>query len=139
VTIQTNDETVLVIPFGNNWIVLSPQQFRDALQRGQGLAEYAQNLQQAPAGAEDRVLDAEGMEAATGIPATWFLEQARQRRIPHIRAGKYVRFRLSEVLSALHIEVHTDRQPSRRKQYRGTNGYGPMLPPCYHKTSRQYD
>jgi hypothetical protein len=43
------------------------------------------------------------MEAETGIPASWFLEQARKGRIPHIRAGKYVRFKLGEVLDYLKV------------------------------------
>jgi len=41
------------------------------------------------------------MNKETGIPRTWFLEQARQNKIPHLRAGKYVRFKLSEVIAAI--------------------------------------
>lgn len=104
-----HNQSTVFVPFGLTWLVLSPEQFREALQRGQEFVGLVEKPGQATF-AEDRVLDAEGMEAATGIPATWFLEQARQRRIPHIRAGKYVRFRLSEVLAALHLEVHTDRR-----------------------------
>lgn len=39
-----------------------------------------------------RMLDARGAAERLGVPATWLLAQARARRIPHRRFGKYVRF-----------------------------------------------
>jgi predicted DNA-binding transcriptional regulator AlpA len=103
-------DTVL-IPCGSVWLALSPEQFREALQRGQDLIPEPQQVPET----EDRVLDAKGMEALTGIPAGWFLEQARQRKLPHVRAGKYVRFRVAEVLATLHVEVSTDSHAVTRK------------------------
>jgi len=101
-------ETVL-LPFGTTWLVLSPDQFRQALRQGQVFANSAQELQQPPT-TEDRIADAAAMEALTGIPRTWFLEQARRGNIPHIRAGKYVRFRPCDVLETLDSHVrHTDK------------------------------
>jgi hypothetical protein len=105
-----NNEPAVLIPIGSTWLALSLLQFREALDHGQEIARPTQESQQTPVTAEDRVLDAQGMEAATGVPATWFLDQARRRKIPHMRAGKYVRFHLGEVLDALRVEMHTDRR-----------------------------
>lgn len=92
--------TDVLIPFNGQWLALSPEALHEALRQGrEAMAEtQPENSQQS---APDRVLDAGGMETATQIPASWFLEQARQGKLPHIRAGKYVRFRLNEVLEAL--------------------------------------
>ncbi len=43
-------------------------------------------------------MTAEEMEERTKVPATWFLDQARQGNVPHHRLGKYVRFMPSDVL-----------------------------------------
>lgn len=90
----------VLIPFNGQWLALSPEAVHEGLQRGRELIGVPQpeNCQK---GTPECVYDAEGMEAATQIPATWFLEQARKGKVPHIRAGKYVRFRLNEVLEAL--------------------------------------
>jgi hypothetical protein len=91
-------DTVL-IPFGGAWLALTPEQFQAAVARAAELVPAAKAEQGAPAAAE--ILDAEGMEARTGVPASWWLEQARKGTVPHIRAGKYVRFELGTVLAAL--------------------------------------
>ena len=101
-------EAAVLIPFNGVWLALTTEQFRVALEQGQALMGVPATATAPPA--EEKVLDAEGMERETAIPATWFLEQARQGKIPHIRAGKYVRFRLGEVLDALKAGPrHADR------------------------------
>jgi predicted DNA-binding transcriptional regulator AlpA len=50
-----------------------------------------------PAGTFPRLLSAKEMEAATGVPASWFAAQARERRIPFRKIGRYVRFSLEEI------------------------------------------
>ena len=52
-------------------------------------------------GAHEPWLTAQQCEAATGVPASWFAEGARRGAIPFIRAGHYVRFRLSDLTDAL--------------------------------------
>jgi hypothetical protein len=52
-------------------------------------------------GAHEPWLTAQQCEAATGVPASWFAEGARRGAIPFIRAGHYVRFRLSDLKDAL--------------------------------------
>jgi len=101
-------EAAVLIPFNGVWLALTTEQFRVALEQGHALMGAPATAIAPPA--EEKVLDAKGMECGTAIPATWFLEQARQGKIPHIRAGKYVRFRLGEVLDALKAGPrHADR------------------------------
>ena len=99
----------VIIPCNGRWLVLPEEQFREALARGQTV--FGHVLAHAdPETPPERVLDAKGMEAATKIPASWFLEQARQGKIPHVRGGKYVRFKIGEVLEALSVHPrHADR------------------------------
>lgn len=44
------------------------------------------------------LLTASQLSEVTTVPKPWFLGQARLGRIPHIKLGKYVRFKLSEVV-----------------------------------------
>lgn len=93
--------TDVLIPFAGAFLALTPEQLGEALQRGRDLMPTVATPP-APANAPtDEIFDADGMEAKTGVPASWWLEQARLKTIPHIRAGKYVRFRLAETLAAL--------------------------------------
>jgi hypothetical protein len=45
------------------------------------------------------LLDADGLEARTGIPASWWMTQARERRVPFRKMGRYVRFDVAEVMA----------------------------------------
>jgi excisionase family DNA binding protein len=47
----------------------------------------------------DRLLKAEEVAALLNVPKTWPLEQARVDAIPHVRIGRYVRFRREAVLT----------------------------------------
>src|SRR5580658_3239126 len=47
-----------------------------------------------------KLLSAEEMEAATSIPASWYATQARERRIPFRKLGRYVRFDFDEVMAS---------------------------------------
>lgn len=51
----------------------------------------------APA-APEALLDDRAMEAATGVAASWWANAARRDEVPHYRIGRWVRFRLSEVV-----------------------------------------
>ena len=74
-----------------------------------------------PAPAVAKLLSAEEMEAATGVPASWFATQARERRIPFRKLGRYVRFSFDEVMACeafsrraippgqMHCTGHQDR------------------------------
>lgn len=45
------------------------------------------------------VVDAAELQARTGIPASWWMTQARERRLPFRKMGRYVRFDIAEVMS----------------------------------------
>ena len=98
----------VLVPFNGQLLALPEEQYREALARG---VEFAGTVQCAAAESGPvSILTAEGMESVTNIPAGWFLEHARQGDIPHIRAGKYVRFNLREVLEVLKAHPrHADR------------------------------
>jgi len=45
------------------------------------------------------LLDAKAAAELLGVPATWVLAEARAERIPHVRLGKYVRFRAGDLMA----------------------------------------
>ena len=100
----------VLIPFGSECLALSREQFEEARQRGREIIPPAPQSRVTSAPSE--ILDADGMETRTGIPATWWLEQARQGTVSHIRAGKYVRFNFFEALEALRSHRPTGRKTS---------------------------
>lgn len=51
----------------------------------------------APASAATELVDAAELERRTQIPASWWLTQARERRVPFRKIGRYVRFDVDEV------------------------------------------
>jgi hypothetical protein len=98
----------MLIPFGGAWLALTPEQYQTALARGRELV--AEPVAEQGAHVADEILDAEGMQGRTNIPASWWLEQARKGEIPHLRAGKYVRFELHRTLEHLTSGgLYTDR------------------------------
>ncbi|MCG3201197.1 MAG: hypothetical protein NFCOHLIN_01063 [Gammaproteobacteria bacterium] len=92
---------LLVIDVAGERLALTPEMREEALR----LARLA-FPPPPPTEGTDTIVDAEGAAAATGVPVSWFLEQARRGAIPHLRFGKYVRFRLAELVAAV------ERRPS---------------------------
>jgi hypothetical protein len=45
------------------------------------------------------LVDADGLEERTGIPASWWMTQARERRVPFRKLGRYVRFDVAEIMA----------------------------------------
>lgn len=109
--------TVLV-PFGDRVLALSEDALQEALATGDALTGRTAATPEQPA---DVVLDAAGMESRTGVPASWWAEAARRGDVPHIRAGKYVRFRLNEALEALASGVRPGDRRSLRAKMRAVN------------------
>jgi hypothetical protein len=48
---------------------------------------------------QSELVDADGLQARTGIPASWWMTQARERRVPFRKMGRYVRFDVAEVMA----------------------------------------
>jgi hypothetical protein len=113
--------TDVLIPFGVEYLALTPEQFEEARRRGRELMPTAS--QPVATAERDEILGADGMERCTGVPASWWLEQARRQAIPHLKAGKYVRFRFGEVLEALRRDVrHADRLSASVRKLRAGSG-----------------
>lgn len=53
----------------------------------------------ATAKSPSELVDADELQARTGIPASWWMTQARERRLPFRKMGRYVRFDIAEVMS----------------------------------------
>ena len=47
--------------------------------------------------ANGELLDAEGLALALKVPVSWVYENSRTGKIPTVRVGKYVRFRIDQV------------------------------------------
>lgn len=45
----------------------------------------------------ERLLTAAELGERLSVPKTWILESARNKAIPHVRLGRYVRFDLDDV------------------------------------------
>lgn len=61
----------------------------------------------APASSKDgTLLDAKGVAERLGVPESWVRDMARQGKIPSIRLGHYVRFRVSD------LDAHVSAQRS---------------------------
>ena len=90
----------IIVPFGNERLVLTRDEFDLALERSKDM--FPHNVAGARTGTNrTEVLDAKGISEVTGVPASWFLDKARCNEIPYIKAGKYVRFDREEVINIL--------------------------------------
>jgi predicted DNA-binding transcriptional regulator AlpA len=49
---------------------------------------------------DERLLDPEELVERLKVPVSWVYEQSRRGRVPTIRLGRYVRFRVSDVLKS---------------------------------------
>jgi hypothetical protein len=85
---------VILLEFAGQPLALTEEEFEAARERG--LELMAAPVHQV----DDEILDAAGMEARTGVPATWWAESARQGTVPCLRFGKYARFSLHDALEA---------------------------------------
>jgi len=90
------DRVLIPLP-GVGTLLLDGEAYKAALAAGAALAAAP-----APAAsvAAPKLMSAEEMEASTGVPASWFATQARERRIPFRKLGRYVRFDFAEVMDS---------------------------------------
>jgi excisionase family DNA binding protein len=64
----------------------------------------------------DRLQTAKEIAEFLSVPESWVQEQARAGNIPHYRLGRYVRFRVEEILAWLD-ECRTAGRPARLRRY----------------------
>jgi excisionase family DNA binding protein len=83
-------------------LALPPEQLRAALAAGAALG-LGQHHEEAPllSGAPERWVNSEELAALIGVHATTIEGMAKRQEIPSIRAGKALRFKVSEVEAAL--------------------------------------
>jgi len=91
---------VLHSPYGP--VALTREQLCDALELGREVGPIQVAVDHGQGYAKtSRLLDAAQAAERLGIRASWLLQRARERRIPHSRIGKYVRFDVELVRAAM--------------------------------------
>lgn len=89
---------IVLIPFpGVGTLALTREQFDAALLAGRELASPRPVVDEP---LPQRLVDAETLEQTTGVPRSWWMAQARERRIPCRKIGRRVRFVLDEVMAS---------------------------------------
>ena len=105
------DRVLIPLPDGR-WIGFTAEQFAEAVQAGRALSPASTSSQQTTA--PDELLTAEQLQERTSVPASWWEQAARERRVPHARIGRYVRFRFAEVAEQFSILEDSGARTSRR-------------------------
>ena len=95
-------EVLVLLTHGSLSLALTEQELSQAVLRARSLpvAREAAGDVSGPEPVAEPLLDAEGVEAATGVAASWWAGAARRGEVPHYRIGRWIRFRLSELLDA---------------------------------------
>lgn len=95
-------DDLILLPLGPYCLALSREEFEKAIKLGSEIVGTVKT-ETTIADTQDKLYTADQIAEMTQIPISWFLEQARQGKIPHVRAGKYVRFRMKDLIEALEI------------------------------------
>jgi excisionase family DNA binding protein len=80
----------------------------------------------------ERLVNADAIAELLDVPATWVREHARANTIPHYKLGRYVRFRVDEVLAWLE-ECRAGGRPVALRRYAVTTD---QMPPATRKRPR---
>jgi hypothetical protein len=92
---------IVLIPCpGLGTLALSREQFNVALAAGRELETRSLAAPYPSAPAVDDLVDAACLAQRTGVPKSWWMAQARSRRIPFRKIGRRVRFDPKEVLDS---------------------------------------
>lgn len=94
-------DSLILVSLGEEFLALDRSTFERARNLGRELMPPSSPASAVPAAASEIIVDAEGMNRRTGVPASWFEQAAREGRIPCLHFGKYVRFDLKQVLETL--------------------------------------
>jgi hypothetical protein len=89
----------ILIPFpGLGTLAMSKEQFDAALAAGSSLSPTQHTSRRATA--TEELVDAQSLERRTGVPASWWMAQARKGCIPFRKMGRRVRFDPHEVMNS---------------------------------------
>jgi hypothetical protein len=91
-------DALVIVPSPIGMLALTPAQIAEAVERAKVILPREHPASAATPGVEPLV-DAARLGELTGVPGSWWAEQARQEQLPHFKFGRYTRFRLSEVLA----------------------------------------
>lgn len=85
----------VLIPFNGTLLALTSDQFIEAQHAAREICPVTASVSTSTEPSE--LLTAEQLERLTSVPASWWEQAARERRVPHARIGRYVRFRFSDI------------------------------------------
>lgn len=97
------NQVVVMVP-GVGPLALTPEALRNALARGREVLGETASGAPVRAEAAPELVDAAELERRSGIPASWWMARARERRVPFRKVGRYVRF---DPVEALGCEAFT--------------------------------
>jgi len=106
---------VLLLPDpAGGCLALTYEELLRARERAAAVSGCAQPApgREANGGPPEGLLDSAGLAAATSVPASWWESAAREGRVPHRKIGRWVRFRLSEVVSHPAFMARARRSPT---------------------------
>jgi hypothetical protein len=91
-------DLVLIPCPGLGTLAMTRDQFDAALSAGSALSPSSTGSQSSPS--TEELVDANVLQTRTGVPASWWMAQARCGRIPFRKIGRRVRFDAREVLNS---------------------------------------
>src|SRR5262245_49161001 len=99
IAMNRNPERVLIlVDTSLGWLALAQEALSTALRHARTLLATAIRSGHGetcePVAPNEHLVDAHKAADALGVKPSWLLQRARERRIPFVRVGKYVRFDL---------------------------------------------
>jgi hypothetical protein len=94
------DRLLIPLPDGR-WLALDRETFAAALSAG---AEMTAGAAPSPATSAEPLLDADQAAERMNVTARWLEDSARAGIIPHVKLGKFTRFRVSEIATHCRVE-----------------------------------
>lgn len=92
-----SDRVLIPLP-GIGTLTLSAEQYEAALAAG------AHTAATTVGGGEEPLMDAETLAKVLSLPQSWIEQRTREGELPCYRAGRWIRYRRSEIESILHSQ-----------------------------------
>ena len=110
---MSNNNALILLTYGQDrFLALSTDDFEKALFKGQEFSLRSQNNNNSLTTSNQvsaQLVTAKELSELTSVPETWFMEQARQGKLSHVRLGKYVRFRPYEVIESSLFKARSNK------------------------------